>query len=225
MKIKVYQIDVTVDKNRVKFESYEDLEKYQGDKNVKPELYERVFTGDVEANNLEDVFTIFNTTSHPLYRGHSMAMSDIVVNADGAFYCDAVGFKKVDFDESRTIRKNNLLKTVYVEPGKPAYETEVEDTLEAKQRAVGGNIEVVSLDEEGLLICNEEGKLNGMKGNRRIGGDVIAGPFFILGENGENFRSLTEEKTKKYLEEFAEPEEISQEEVENATVARFIVLE
>ena len=225
MKIKVYQIDVTVDKNRVKFESYEDLERYQGNKNVNPELYECVFTGDVDANDLEGVFTIFNTTSHPLYRGHSMAMSDIVVNADGAFYCDAVGFKKVDFDENRTIRKNNLLKTVYVEPGKPAYETEVEDTLEAKQRAVGGNIEVVSVGEKELLICNEEGKLNGMKGNRRIGGDVIAGPFFILSENGEKFRSLTEEETKKYMEEFAEPEEISQEEVENATVARFIVLE
>ena len=113
----------------------------------------------------------------------------------------------------------NKLRVVMVEPGKPAYETEIENTLEAEQEAVGGYIEVVPLDNGKLLICNEEGKLNGMRGNRRIGNDVIAGPFFIVGEDGDEFRSLTEEETKKYLQAFAEPEEISQEEVENAISA------
>ena len=106
-----------------------------------------------------------------------------------------------------------------VEPGKPAYETEIENTLEAEQKAVGGHIEVLPLDNEKLLICNEEGKLNGMRGNRRIGNDVIAGPFFIVGEDGDEFRSLTDEEVKASLKRFAEPEEISQEEVENAMSA------
>lgn len=78
-----------------------------------------------------------------------------------------------------------------VEPGKPAYETEIENTLEAEQEAVGGYIEVLPLDNEKLLICNEEGKLNGMRGNRRIGNEVIVGPFFIVGEDGDEFRSLS----------------------------------
>lgn len=115
--------------------------------------------------------------------------------------------------------EDNKLRVVMVEPGKPAYETEIENTLKAEQRAVGGYIEVIPLGGEKLLICNEEGKLNGMRGNRRIGNDVIAGPFFIVGEDGDEFRSLTDEEVRESLERFAEPEEISQEEVENALSA------
>ena len=115
--------------------------------------------------------------------------------------------------------EENKLRVVMVEPGKPAYETEIENTLKAEQEAVGGYIEVLPLDNKKLLICNEEGKLNGMRGNRRIENDVIAGPFFIVGEDGDEFRSLTDEEVKESLERFAEPEEISQEEVENAISA------
>ena len=115
--------------------------------------------------------------------------------------------------------EDNKLRVVMVEPGKPAYETEIENTLETEQRAVGGYIEVLPLSDGKLLICNEEGKLNGMQGNRRIGNDVIAGPFFIVGNNGDEFRSLTDEEVKESLKRFAEPEEISQEEVENALSA------
>ena len=114
---------------------------------------------------------------------------------------------------------DDKLRVVMVEPGKPAYETEIENTLEAEQEAVGGYIEVLPLDNKKLLICNEEGKLNGMQGNRRIGNDVIAGPFFILGEAGDEFRSLTDEEVKESLKRFAEPEEISQDEVESAMSA------
>ena len=115
--------------------------------------------------------------------------------------------------------EDNKLRVIMVEPGKPAYETEIENTLEAEQKAVGGYIEVVPLGDGKLLICNEEGKLNGMRGYRRIGNDVIAGPFFIVGEDGDEFRSLTDEEVKASLKRFAEPEEISQEEVENALSA------
>ena len=51
--------------------------------------------------------------------------------------------------------EDNKLRVVMVEPGKPAYETEIENTLAGEQRAVGGYIEVVPLDNEKLLICNE----------------------------------------------------------------------
>ena len=115
--------------------------------------------------------------------------------------------------------EDNKLRVVMVEPGKPAYETEIENTLEAEQEAVGGYIEVLPLDNGKFLICNEEGKLNGMRGNRRIGNDVIAGCFFIVGEVVDEFRSLTDEEVKESLKRFAEPEEISQEEVENAMSA------
>lgn len=117
------------------------------------------------------------------------------------------------------MNEENKLRVVMVEPGKPAYETEIDNTLEAEQKAVGGYIEVVPFGDGKLLICNEEGKLSGMQGNRRLGKDIIAGPFFIVGEDGDEFRSLTDEEVKESLERFAEPEENSQEEVENAMSA------
>jgi len=117
------------------------------------------------------------------------------------------------------VSEDNKLRVVMVEPGKPAYETEIDNTLEAEQKAVGGYIEVVPLDNGKLLICNEEGKLSGMQGNRRIGKDIIVGPFFIVGSDGDEFRSLTDEEVKESLERFAEPEDISQEDVKNAMSA------
>ena len=56
--------------------------------------------------------------------------------------------------------------------------------------------------------------LLGMEGNRRLdGGSVIAGPFFVIGDAGENFRSLTDAEVNRYLQMYAEPQQISQREV------------
>ena len=85
------------------------------------------------------------------------------------------------------------------------------------QQTVGGLIEVVRNGDGTLIICNEEGKLLGMEGNRRIPGDVLAGPFFVVGDAGETFRSLTEEELERYRECFAEIEDISPQEVQAAT--------
>ena len=56
-----------------------------------------------------------------------------------------------------------------------------------------------------------------MKGNRRIEGDVLAGPFFIAGDDGEKLCSLTDEQLEKYADVFAEPEDISPDEIESHT--------
>ena len=66
-------------------------------------------------------------------------------------------------------------------------------------------------------ICNEESKYNGMEGNRRLYGDVIAGPMFLVGDDGYGgFCDLTDRQIREYGEQFAEPEDISPEEVEKA---------
>ena len=53
-----------------------------------------------------------------------------------------------------------------------------------------------------------------MEGNRRIEGDVIAGPFFIAGDTGESLCSLDEEQLESYAKRFAEPEDIPASEIE-----------
>ena len=113
-------------------------------------------------------------------------------------------------------KPDNLMRVVYVEPNKAPYVAEVTHTLEAEQKAVGGYIEVVYPDDnETCIICNEEGKLIGMEGNRRIGdgSSIIAGPFFICGTTEEDFRGLTDSEVDLYMDRFKEPEQISPEEV------------
>ena len=223
MRIKVFQIVPDRDIKRVKFVGLEELEKYQGNKEVDASLYDEVFDGDIDRTTLEGIYECFNTSCPPLHRGHSMSVSDIVKTEDGFFYCDRYGFKKVDFDESLATKPKNLWRIVFVEPGKPAYAAEIEGTLRAEQRAVGGKIEIVCNQDDTAILCNEEGKLEGLPANRRIdGGGVLVGNFFVIGEGEENFRSLTEEEIQKYLARFAEPEEITDEEVEADIYAKFI---
>ena len=114
-------------------------------------------------------------------------------------------------------RMKENLRILMVEPHKAPYETSVPHELTAMQQAVGGLIEVVRNGDGTLIISNEEGKLLGMEGNRRIPGDVLAGPFFVVGDAGETFRSLTEEELERYRERFAEIEDISPQEVQAAT--------
>lgn len=74
---------------------------------------------------------------------------------------------------------------------------------------------VAPFDDNAVIVCNEESKTNGMEGNRRLNGDVIAGPMYIVGEDTDGeFCGLTEGQVQKYKEMFAEPEDISPEEVE-----------
>ena len=212
MRTKIYQIDK--DTFGTKFMDYDFTMQKAGE--IRPELYQEVFNADIDEDNLEEVYTRFNSTHHPLFRGHSLSVSDIVVNDKGAFFVDSIGFKKIDFDESKTHKPDNLMRIVYVEPHRPAFEAEIPHEYEAESKAVGGLIEVVGNGDETCIVCNDEGKLIGMEGNRHLdnGVSIIAGPFFVCGETLDDFRSLTDEETQKYLERFSEPEDISRAEVE-----------
>ena len=54
-----------------------------------------------------------------------------------------------------------------------------------------------------------------MEGNRRLdNGSIIAGPFFVVGEAGDDFRSLTDAEVSRYLQKYADPQQISQKEVQ-----------
>lgn len=217
MNIKIYQINIERDKNRVKFLHYDHLDSFQDTKDINASVYDEVFSGDVDCENLEEIYRKFNTDGHPLHRGHSLSISDIVMTDEGAYYCDSIGFMKVDFDESKAHKPDNLMLIVYVEPHKAPYTAEIENSLAAEQKAVGGLIDLVYNNDGTLIVCNDEGKLIGMDGNRHIGdgSSIIAGPFFVVGDDGENFRSLTESEVVKYMDRFKEIEDISQDEVES----------
>jgi hypothetical protein len=221
VRIKIYQIDHDKDTKGFKFMPLEYTGEHGG---IDPSSYKTVFYGDAEADNLEDIFRIFNTEAPGTHQGHSLSVSDVVEILDdvpsvekGCYFCDSVGFKKVDFDSSQCADMEGK-RVLFVTPHHTPVEIRIGNDLKSMQRAVGGFIEMICPfeDESAILVCNEEGKLNGMEGNHRLEGDVIAGPFFIIREDGEGGTTdLTDEQVQNYTERFAEPENISQEEIDD----------
>ena len=102
------------------------------------------------------------------------------------------------------------LRVVIVEPGQYAREAEIDNTLEAEQAVVGGLIDVICPwpDDKACLILNDEGKIIPLEPNRVLPEyeDVVFGTFFICGDGGEDFCSLTDEQVQRYLERFRQPE-------------------
>lgn len=178
-----------------------------------PAKYEQVFCGDLDAQTPEELFLHFNLKCDPLFRGRSLSVGDVVTMDGQSYYCQPIAFREIDFDESLVPGWDDLLRIVYVEPNSPAFESMIPNKLKHLQQAVQGPIEVIHLGEGALLVCNEEGKLRNLTRCRRIDSAIIAGAFFIVGDNGENFRSLTEQETSRWLEQFSQPEEITQKEV------------
>lgn len=210
MHLKIYQIDMDRDKDHAKFREL------TGDLTANADIYDEVFDGVVDCQSAEDVYRMFNTTGHPLHRGHSLSVSDVVIMDDKKMICQPIGFDEVKFDESLANKPDNLIRALYVEPGKQPVQVEVQNDLRPLQRAVQGMIELVPLDDNTMLICNEEGKLLGMPGNRRLGGgSVIAGPFLVVGSTEDDFCSLTDSQMEQYSNRFMEPQEISQQEVQD----------
>ena len=175
MKIAIYQINMKRDADRMAFESFEKLKRYHGRADIDSTLYDRVFEGNVECTDLEEAYKMFNLNHPKDYLGRSMSVSDVVgvINEDGSsefFFCDSVGFKKVDFHPELTGRiEDERMRVVLLEPGKLARVTCIGTSLEAMQRAVEGNIEAMyPFDDDVCIVCNEEGKLEGRQLNRAI---------------------------------------------------------
>ncbi len=100
--------------------------------------------------------------------------------------------------------KEKTIKILKIEENKLPYEKEILNELRALQKEIEGLIQVYPLENGTLAIINEEGKINGMKPNRWIDRDIICGPFFICGDDEEDFKSLTEEEIASLKEEFNE---------------------
>ena len=109
----------------------------------------------------------------------------------------------------------SMLHVLVVEPGRRPRLQSIPHTLHAMQALVGGPIQAVYPFEEPVaLICNEEGKLEGLPPNRGLWDeagtlyDVVCGTFFLCAAPPDEgtFRSLTEEQIRHYQERFARPE-------------------
>lgn len=104
------------------------------------------------------------------------------------------------------------MKVLVVEVGRQPMMKEIEGSLRSMQEIVGGYIQAIyPWMEEVALVCNEEGKINGLALNRPLFDDrgqlvdIIAGTFFICSApiDSESFQSLTDEQIERYSRLFS----------------------
>ena len=217
MKLKVYQIDGEKNRLNAAFRNYNSIMSDVG--KIEPSIYKCVYDGELDCNNLEDVFAYCNENHIVGYNGHSLSVSDIVdIEDDGCYFCDSVGFKKLDEFDSSKVEPITGYRMLVLEPHKEPYEMIIPKGLEPLQQAVDGYIECTyPFDDDVFVVGNEEAKLIGMEGNRRINGEIYVGPLLIAGDDGKGgTKNLTDEQIKKYTEQFQNPEDISQGEVEDS---------
>lgn len=98
------------------------------------------------------------------------------------------------------------LDVLLVKPNKVPVKKTIKNTLEEKERLVGGDIEYTYLENcnDVAIVYNENHKKLNLPINRDIGHDIISGNFFIVGDDPElgEDRSLTQKQIDKYSKYF-----------------------
>ena len=118
---------------------------------------------------------------------------------------------------------NKEIKALLVPIGEKPKEITIKNELRALQEVVKGYIEYYPLTQKISLIVNEEGKINGMEGNRLVGKEIICGDFLVVGDNGMGETiSLTPAQIKLCKEHFKTPLEFTPQQIENNLVIRVI---
>lgn len=111
-------------------------------------------------------------------------------------------------------KRRDRITVLVVEPGKEPYTKTICRGLKPLQNEVAGHIEVIyPFDDPTAIILNNDGKYQGLARNRGLYDgkgelcDVIAGTFLVVGVKGEDFVSLSEALTVKYIEKYKIPEQ------------------
>lgn len=177
MKIKIYQIDPKRDDKDLIFRPYAKAVEMSKDGKIRSDIFDKVFEGEVDAETLDEVYYIFNNEHPENYTGRSLSILDVVevveskAEKPGFYFCDSVGFKLGNFDPDKTLdkTKNETLTVLKVSPGKAPEVITIAKGLESLQAQVKGDIEQFScFDDECVIICNENGKLEGLELNRAV---------------------------------------------------------
>ena len=204
----IYQINMDRDSANVSFIGMESLEKIKGTKEVNAAAYDRVYDGKMDCISLENIYQKFNVDHPADYKGRSLSVSDVVEIREsdtlnpGFYFVDSIGFKSISFDKSLCKEPveagSGKISVLLVEPNKYPKMIEIDDTLEAMQAIVGGDIEeYMPFEDEVAIVCHEEGKLIGLPPNRAI----YAEPETVeltYSELADRFRNA-ESEGKKHL--------------------------
>ena len=184
MNITIYQIDMDRDEDRVCFLSHENLARFQGSEKINSAIYDKVFTGKVDCNNLEDVYCMFNLNHPDGYKGRSLSVSDVVEVCEdeevqkGFYFCDDLGFKEVEFDPLITKDKTKMeVMDMNVEQIKAEY-------------PVGTKIELINMDGENSMYPGMTGEVTGVDDIGQIHMEWENGSSLALNMDIDSFKKM-----------------------------------
>ena len=138
-------------------------------------------------------------------------------------FVDDIGQIHVEWENGSSLALNQdvdrfevipQMRILLVEPGKKPRAEEIAQDLKTMQKTVGGYIEVIEpFEDGGIIVCNEEAKINGMALNRALYTedgqeiiDILAGTFFICQAGDIHFESLEDDLMRTYRKRFQNPE-------------------
>ncbi len=85
------------------------------------------------------------------------------------------------------------------------------------------NYTLTNLCDEPHKIVNDEGKINGLEGNRMVDGDIIAGNIIIANDDGRGGTvNLTDKQIAEYSKRFSSFEAYTQDEVQGSAYMYFM---
>lgn len=99
--------------------------------------------------------------------------------------------KQNERDDCMKSSKVSKILVCIKEPGEdPRIDPLFDNTLESFQKMVGGYIETVTIASDLVLICNEEGRINGSTYNVTVCGCDFYGPVLAVGVADDEFASV-----------------------------------
>lgn len=93
------------------------------------------------------------------------------------------------------------MKALRKNPGGPWQLIEMDNTLKAFQKAVGGYIETVTFAENCCIICNEEGRLQELPYNCTIMGCDFVGTILCVSTRKDEFEDVSQNIADLFMEE------------------------
>lgn len=84
------------------------------------------------------------------------------------------------------------MKALRKKVGQPWEVVEIANELKALQEAVGGYIETLTIFEDCVLLCNEEGLLRGLPYNCEVFGMTLVGDILLVGVSDDEFTDVPE---------------------------------
>lgn len=84
----------------------------------------------------------------------------------------------------------SMISALLKRPGEIPRHVNVSNSLQALQKNVDGYIETITIASDLVVICNEEGRLQGLPFNCEICGVNFVGTILMVGVDGDKFTDL-----------------------------------